>query len=138
MPFNKNQVIVNKDTFDTMVSIVKESKKVIELQPKIQELFSGVNHYTKSHQALEKQNRNLQSIIKNILERIKIFFRNILLKGNDKLKDLVTEEVKDYYDYGDFEQQDIIDVAYGTTKEDELVMFQIIINLIMKLKMILI
>ena len=27
IPFNKNQVIVNKDTFDTMNKIVKESKK---------------------------------------------------------------------------------------------------------------
>lgn len=28
IPFNKNQVIVNKDTFDTMNKIVKESKKL--------------------------------------------------------------------------------------------------------------
>ena len=27
IPFNKTQVIVNKDTFDTMERIVKESKK---------------------------------------------------------------------------------------------------------------
>ena len=31
IPFNKNQVIVNKDTFGTMNKIVKESKKVIKL-----------------------------------------------------------------------------------------------------------
>ena len=35
-------------------------------------------------------------------------------------KDLVTQEVKEYYDYGDFQQEDIIDIAKGTTKEDEL------------------
>ena len=32
----------------------------------------------------------------------------------------VSQEVKDYYDYGDFQQSDIIDVARGTTKEGEL------------------
>lgn len=45
IPFNKNQVIVNNDTFDTTVSIVKESKKVIELQPKINEVFNEINSY---------------------------------------------------------------------------------------------
>lgn len=53
-------------------------------------------------------------------EKIKIFFRNILLKENEVSKDLATQEVKSYYDYGDFQQEDIIDVAKGTTKEDEL------------------
>ncbi len=49
-----------------------------------------------------------------------MFFRNILLKGNEKLKYLATQEVKGYYKYGNFEQQDIIDIAHGRTKEDEL------------------
>ena len=35
---------------------MKTTKKVIELEPKIQELFSEVNEYTKSHQTLEKEN----------------------------------------------------------------------------------
>ena len=42
------------------------------------------------------------------------------IKGNDKSKNLATQEVKDYYKYGDFEQQDIIDIVHGTSKEDEL------------------
>ena len=49
-----------------------------------------------------------------------MFFRNILLKGNEKSKDLATQEVKDYYKYREFEQQDMIDIAHGTTKENEL------------------
>ncbi len=141
IPFNKNQVIVNKDTFDTMNKVINESKKIRELQPKIEQVFNEVNNYASSYKSLEKENqnikrevkslkfkndklekenRNLQNVIKNIFERIKMFFRNILLKGNDKSKDLATEEVKEYYDYGEFQQHDIIDIAYGTTKEDEL------------------
>ena len=60
------------------------------------------------------------SFIKYLFDRIKEFFRNILLKGNEKSKDLATQEVKDYYKYGDFQQDDIIDIARGTSKEDEL------------------
>ena len=141
IPFNKNQVIVNKDTFDTMNKVINESKKIRELQPKIEQVFNGVNNYANSYKSLEKENqnikrevkslknkneklknenKNLQSWIKFIFDRIKMFFRNILLKGNEKSKDLATQEVKDYYKYGDFEQQDIIDIAHGTTKEDEL------------------
>ena len=141
IPFNKNQVIVNKDTFDTMNKVINESKKIRELQPKIEQVFNEVNNYASSYKSLEKENqnikrevkslkskneklenenRNLQSWIRFIFDRIKMFFRNILLKGNEKSKDLATQEVKDYYKYGDFEQQDIIDIAHGTTKEDEL------------------
>lgn len=72
------------------------------------------------NEKLENENRNLQSWIRFIFDRIKMFFRNILLKGNEESKDLATEEVKEYYDYGEFQQHDIIDIAYGTTKEDEL------------------
>ncbi len=141
IPFNKNQVIVNKDTFDTMNKVINESKKIRELQPKIEQVFNEVNNYANSYKSLEKENqnikrevkslknkneklenenKNLQSWIKFIFDRIKVFFRNILLKGNEKSKDLAIQEVKDYYKYGDFEQQDIIDIAHGTTKEDEL------------------
>ena len=141
IPFNKNQVIVNKDTFDIMNRVINESKKIRELQPKIEQVFNEVNNYASSYKSLEKENqnikkevkslkskneklenenRNLNSFIKYIFDKIKEFFRNILLKGNENSKDLATQEVKDYYNFGDFQQDDIIDIAYGTTKEDEL------------------
>ena len=133
IPFNKNQVIINKDTFDTMNKVINESRKIRELQPKIEQVFNEVNNYASSYKSLEKENqnikrevkslkskneelekenRNLQSIIRFIFDKIKTFFRNILLKGNEKSKDLATTEVKEYYDYGDFQQQDIIDIAH--------------------------
>ena len=40
---------------------------------------------------LKQENKSLQ----NIIERIKIFFRNILLKGNSTFKDLAIQKVKD-------------------------------------------
>ena len=124
-----------------MNRVINESKKIKELKPKIKQVFNEANNYADSYKSLEKENqniknevkslkskneelekenRNLKSIIKYILEKIKIFFRNRLLKGNEVSKDLATQEVKGYYEYGDFQQEDIIDIARGTTKKDEL------------------
>lgn len=44
-----------------------------------------------------------------------MFFRNILIKGNSTFKDLAIQKVKNYY-HGDFQQEDIIEVA----KKEEL------------------
>ena len=141
IPFDKKHVVIDKDTFNTINKVINESKKIKKLEPKIKQVFNEVNNYADSYKSLEKENqnmknevkllknkneelekenRNLYTFIKYLLDRIKEFFRNILLKGNEPSKDLVTQEVKEYYDYGDFQQQDIIDIAKGTTKEDEL------------------
>ena len=124
-----------------MNKVINESKKIKELEPKITQVFNEVNNYADSYKSLEKENenikkevkslknkneelekenRNLNSFIKYLFDRIKEFFRKILLKGNENSKDLASQEVKDYYDLGEFQQDDIIDVARGTTREDEL------------------
>ena len=49
IPFNKTPVLVEKETFDSMNNVIKETKKVIEFQPKLDQLFNEVDTYTKSH-----------------------------------------------------------------------------------------
>ena len=138
---DKEYVKVKKDTFDSMKNVIKESKKVMEFQPKMEQLFNEVETFTKSHQTLEKENNNLQrevkalttrnqnltkennnlkDYLKAILEAIKHFFRELLQIGNDKTKDRTTSEIKDYYDNKDFDSNDVYDISKGTTKEDEL------------------
>ena len=133
---DKDYLKVKKDTFDSMKNVIKETKKVMEFQPKIEHLFVEVNNFTKSHQTLEKENNNLQrevkalttrnqnltrennnlkSFIKLILEKIKHFFRELLQIGNDMTKDRTANEVKDYYD-----NENVYDISNKTTKEDEL------------------
>lgn len=51
---------------------------------------------------------------------IKNFFRHLLQIGNEKTKNAVVEEVKDYYENEDFTKDDVYDIAIDTTKEDEL------------------
>ena len=80
---------------------IKEYKRIKELEPKIKQVFNEVNNYADSYKSLEKENqnikkevkslrnkneelekenRNLHSYIKYLFDRIKEFFRNILLK----------------------------------------------------------
>ena len=75
---------------------------------------------TTRNQNLTKENNNLKSYIKAILEAIKHFFRHLLQIGNEKTKEETTIEVKDYYDNNDFDMNDVIKISRGTTKQDEL------------------
>ena len=139
--FDKEYVKVKRETFESMNNVIQETKKAIEFQPKIDELFNEVNTFAKSHQTLEKENTNLKREVKalttinqnltaendklrnyivSILETIKKIFRKILQFGNEYTKDEATIEVKHYYDKKDFNMADIIKISRGTTKQDEL------------------
>lgn len=134
IPFNKIHVLVEKDTFESMTKVIKESKKAIEFQPKLQQLFDEVDNYTKSHQTLEKENEvlnarvnkltkdnsKLKARLEAILKAIKEFFRKLLQIGNELVKKTTTIEIKDYYDSKEFNSNDVYDISKGTTKEDEL------------------
>lgn len=141
IPFDKKHIVVEKDTFDTMNKVIKESKKVMELQPKINEVFNEVDSYVTSYNSLEKdnqkykreikslktrnsnllqENNKLKSYIDTILEVIKKFFRKLLQIGNEPTKEATTSEIKEYYDNNDFNSNDVYDISRGTTKEDEL------------------
>ena len=141
IPFNKTHVLVEKETFDSMNKVIEETKRAIDLDPKINDLFNEVDSFTKSHQSLEKENQNmkreikalttrnqnltkenndLKFYIKAILKAIKHFFRELLQIGNELTKEATTSEIKDYYDNKDFDSNDVYDISKGTTKEDEL------------------
>lgn len=124
-----------------MNKIVKESKKVIDLQPKIKEIFNEINSYTSGYKVFENQNKNikrevhvleyknnqfekennkLNDKIQRIIKAIKQFFRKLLQIGAEYIKDYAEEEVKQYYDNKDFKMLDVKDIAKGTPREDEL------------------
>ena len=69
---------------------------------------------------LEKENERLQDKISKILKTIKEFFRKLLQRGSEYIKDYVEEEVKQYYDNKYFKMLDVKDIAKGTPREDEL------------------
>ena len=141
VPFDKKHVLVEKETFDSMSKLIKETKNAMEFQPKVEELFNEIDTFTKSHRTLEKENNNLQKEVKSlktrnqnltkenkqlrdyitiIFETIKRFLRELLQIGNEKTKERTTGEIKGYYDNKDLNSDDVYDISKGTTQEDEL------------------
>ena len=66
IPFDKKHVVIDKDTFDTMNKVIKESKKMKELEPKIKQIFHEVNNYADSYKSLEKENQNIKNAVKSL------------------------------------------------------------------------
>ena len=139
--FDKDYVKIKKDTFEDMNNVIKETKKIMEVQPKLQKVFDEVDTYSNSYKALEKenfkyekeikslktQNNNLReenislkSIIQTIYNRLKEFLREILKIGNEPAKDEATYQVKFNYGLKNFSQNDVYEISRGTSKEDEL------------------
>ncbi len=96
---NKEHVKIKKDTFDSMNNVIKESKKVMDMQPKLNYICKEIDNYSYSYKSIERQknnleneieylryknekleneNRALKNKIKAILKAIKTFFRQIL------------------------------------------------------------
>ena len=96
IPFDKKHIVVEKDTFDTMHKVINESKKVIELQLKINEVFNEINNYADSYNSLEKENQKYQKEIKSLKTR-----NSNLLQENNKLKSYVgtiLEVIKKFFE----------------------------------------
>ena len=138
---DKGFVKVKKDTFESMNNVIEETKKIKELQPKLEHVFNEVDTYATSYKTLEKENqkyknevnrlenendklkeenRSLKNYIEAILMAIKKFFRKVLQLGNEDIKEVATYEIKEYYDNDDFDKKDVKDISVGTTKQDEL------------------
>lgn len=122
-----NELIERKDTFESMNNVIKESKKVMELQPKLQTIFNEVDNYANSYKSLEKENQNLEQenrsfiyILNELFQLLEKFFKKLLLWGNDNTKDETADVVKDCYVNSEFDMEDVIKISKGTTKQDEL------------------
>ena len=61
-----------------MNKIVEESKKVIELQPKINEVFNEINSYASGYKTLENENKNIKREVQ-VLE-----YKNYQLEKENK------------------------------------------------------
>ena len=138
---DKDFVKVKKDTFDSMNNVISESKKVMELQPKLQAIFNKVDGYANSYKSLEKENqkykkeiskleienqnleqenRSLMYRLSELFQILKRFLRKLLQRGNDYTKDETVEVVKNCYNNEEFDMGDVVNISRGTTKQDEL------------------
>ena len=138
---DKDFVKVKKDTFESMNNVIEETKKIKELQPKLENIFNEVDSYTTSYKTLEKENQKYKNEINNLenenkeikeenriliyrlnelFQLLKKFLRKLLQRGNDYAKEETTEVVKECYDNSEFDMGDVIKISKGTTKQDEL------------------
>ena len=141
IPLDKNHVVIDKETFNSMNKVVKEAKKAIDFQPQINSLFNEIDGYTKSQHTIEQENRNierenkslktrnsnlikennkLKNLIKAIISRILQMFKTLLHIGNEQTKNTISTEIKEYFDGDIIDKQNVYDVALDTTKEEEL------------------
>lgn len=49
-----------------MNNIIKETKKIMEVQPKLQKVFDEVDNYSNSYKSLEKENFKYEKQIKSL------------------------------------------------------------------------
>ena len=138
---DKDFVKVKKDTFESMNNVIEETKKIKELQPKLEHVFNEVDSYTTSYRTLEKENQKYKNEINNLedenkeikeenrsllyrlnelFQLLKKFLRKLLQRGNDYTKNETADVVKDCYDNSEFDMGDVIKISRGTTKQDEL------------------
>lgn len=138
---DKEHVKIKKETFESIKDVINETKNVMEVQPKLESAYKKVDGFTSSYKSLQmttkklnkeveslkddnkqlqEENKSLKDIISNLLQRIKEFFRKILLNGNDYSKDETESHVIDLYLDDSFDQKDIYQISRGTSKEDNL------------------
>ena len=138
---DKEFVKVKKDTFESMNNVIKETKKVMEIQPKLQTIFNEVDSYANSYKSLEKENqkykkevtklekdnehlerenRSLIARLNYMFQLLKKFLRKLLQRGNEYTKDETADAIKDCYDNEEFDMNDVVGISRGTTKQDEL------------------
>lgn len=79
-----------------------------------------INYLNNKIEKLEHDNNSFKNFIMQVLQALKEVFRNILLFGKDKEKDLVSEQLKECYDNHLYSESDINDIVKDTSKEVEL------------------
>ena len=141
IPFDKNHIVVDKETINSMNNVVKETQKAMKVQEKLEKVFDEIDDYIVGYKMLEKENskysreilalenknyeleqenNKLRKFISDIIERIKKYFRNILKFGSERDKDTTVDEIEDFYDNDNFNESDVMNIVENTSKEDEL------------------
>ena len=124
-----------------MNNIIKETNNLMKVQEKVEVVFEEIDNQVRTYNSLEKENNTLKKEINNLekknkelkeennilkdfiydlLDKLKHFFRKILLIGDNKSKDLTSNQVKEIYDSNQYDDKDIYQISKGTTKQDEL------------------
>lgn len=82
-----------------------------------------INYLTNKVNKLENDYSSFKNFIIQFLQALKNIFRNILLFGKDKEKDIVITQIKDCYDNNLYNDSDITYITKDTSKEKEMIQY---------------
>lgn len=139
-----HKVVFDYNTYLYLMDYLKQAKEAVnkvskseglykELQKEIgyykallavnDEKDNQINYLNNKIEKLEYDNSSFKSFIIKILQALKDVFRNILLFGKDKEKDIVISQIKDCYDNNLYNDSDISYITKDTPKEKEMTLY---------------
>ena len=135
------KIVFDYDTYLELMDYLKQANeavnkiakseglyKELEKEIKYYKVFLAVNdekdneikYLKKELEEVNAKYNSLRDFISNLLQLLKGIFKKILSISTDKEKDLVSEQLKEYYDNHLYSETDINDIVKDTSKEVEL------------------
>ncbi|MCI8498144.1 MAG: hypothetical protein HFG33_01940 [Bacilli bacterium] len=135
------KIVFDYDTYLELMTYLKQANEAVNKVAKSEGLYkelekeikyykaflavndekdNQINYLNNKIKKLEHDNNSFKNFIVQLLQALKEVFRNILLFGKDKEKDLVSEQLKECYDNHLYSDNDISDIVKDTSKEIEL------------------
>lgn len=139
-----HKVIFDINTYTNLMEYLKQAKDAVnniskseglykELQKEIEyykallavndEKDNQIKYLSNKVEKLEFDNSSFKNFIIQILQALKDIFRNVLLFGKDKEKDIVISQIKDCYDNNLYNDSDITYIIKDTSKEKEMTLY---------------
>ncbi len=139
-----HKVVFDYDTYLYLMDYLKQAKEAVNKVSKSEGLYKELQQEIKYYKALlavndekdtqrtylsnrveklEHDNNSLKNFIILLLQALKDIFRNILLFGKDKEKDIVITQIKDCYDNNLYNDSDITYITKDTSKEKEMIQY---------------
>ncbi len=139
-----HKVVFDYDTYLYLMDYLKQAKEAINKVSKSEGLYkelqqeikyykallavndgkdAQINYLTNKVNKLENDYSSFKNFIIQFLQALKNIFRNILLFGKDKEKDIVITQIKNCYDNNLYNDSDITYITKDTFKEKEMIQY---------------
>lgn len=115
-----NRVAKSEGLYKELQQEIKHYKVLLAVND---EKDTQINYLNKKVEKLEYNNNSFKSFIIQLLQTLKDIFRNILLFGKDKEKDIVINQIKDCYNNNLYNDFDISYITKDTSKEKEMIQY---------------
>ncbi len=138
------KIVFDYDTYLELMAYLKQANEAVNKVAKSEGLYKELEKEIKYYKAflavsdekdnqinylnnkidkLEHDNNSFKNFIIQVLQALKEIFRNILLFGKDKEKDVIINQIKDCYDNNLYNESDISYIIKGTSKEKEMTLY---------------